>query len=441
MNTKAHFKIVNMIIVDNKLNQRENDNNPIRVGVIGAGEMAKGLVNQITRHTPGMKVIAVFNRSLTRPKEIYRIAGITEYRVIENLSEFHNEIDAHIPIITQNINILIKGEGIDILVDMTGSIEFSAKLTMDAIDNNKDILSFNAELDGTLGPIIKYKADRAGVQYSVAEGDQPGVTMNLYRFVKGMGFNPLVCGNIKGMLDKYRTPITQENFAKQWGMSPIMATNFADGTKVSFEQACIANATGMRIAKRGMLGYESKEHIDNLTHLFDIDKLKETGGIVDFIIGAKPGPGVFVYASCDDPLSVKYLDYGKLGKGPLYSFYIPYHLLFFEIPISIARMVDFGDTIIASKAGPVVEVISVAKTDLKTGDIIDDIGGFKTYGICENSEVARDQNLLPIGLAHGCVLKQNVSKDEPLTFNNVIIPPDRICDKLWKEQQEFFDSI
>ncbi len=427
-----------MIIIDNKLKERELDNNPIKVGVIGAGEMAKGLINQITRHTPGMKVVATYNRSLERPKEIYKIAGISSYEIVETISEFQRAIDSKTPIITQNIDLLIKGKGIDILVDITGSIEFSAKLTIDAINNKKDILSFNAELDATLGPILKYKADKAGVKYSVAEGDQPGVTLNLYRFVKQMGFNPLVCGNIKGMLDEYRTPSTQESFAKQWGMSPIMATNFADGTKVSCEQACIANATGMKVAKRGMLGYKSKEHVDNLTNLYDIEELKKLGGIVDFVIGAKPGPGVFVYATSDDPLSIKYLDYGKLGKGPLYSFYIPYHLLFFEIPISIARMVDFNDTIVAAKAGPVVEVITIAKTDLKKGDIIDDIGGYKTYGICENSDISRNEDLLPIGLAEGCKILRDIPKDQEITFDDVELPEGRLCDTLWEEQIRLF---
>jgi predicted homoserine dehydrogenase-like protein len=429
-----------MIIIDNKLRERELDNNPIKVGIIGAGEMAKGLINQITRHTPGMEVVATFNRSLKSPKEIYRIAGIDSYKIAETTVEFQEAIDSKVPIITQNLDLLIKSKEIDIVVDMTGSIEFSAKLTIDAINNKKDILSFNAELDATLGPILKYKADKAGVKYSVAEGDQPGVTMNLYRFVKGMGFKPLVCGNIKGMLDEYRTPTTQENFAKQWGMSPVMATNFADGTKVSCEQACIANATGMKVAKRGMLGYESKEHIDNLTNLYDVDELEKIGGIVDFIIGPKPGPGVFVYATSDDPLSIKYLDYGKLGKGPLYSFYIPYHLLFFEIPISIARMVDFNDTIVAAKAGPVVEVITIAKTDLFKGDMIDDIGGYKTYGICENSDISRGENLLPIGLAEGCEVLKDVPKDKALTFDDVKLPLDRLCDELWKEQTELFNK-
>ncbi len=427
-----------MIIIDNALNKREKEGNPIKIGIIGAGEMAKGLINQVTKFTPGMKVMATFNRSLERPKKIYDIVGIKNYKIVETVAEFQKAFDADIPVITQNIEVLTHGEGLDILVDMTGSIEFSAKLAIAAFTHNKDLLSFNAELDGTLGPILKYKADKAGVKYSIAEGDQPGVTLNLYRFVKTMGFEPLVCGNIKGMLDEYRTPGTQENFAKQWGMSPIMATNFADGTKVSLEQACIANATGMKVAKRGMLGYESKEHIDNLTHLYDIDELKKLGGIVDFVVGAKPGPGVFVYATTDDPIAVKYLNYGKLGKGPLFSFYIPYHLLFFEIPISIARMVDFDDTIIAAKAGSVVEVITIAKTDLKKGDLIDGMGGYKTYGICENSDIARKENLLPIGLAGGCKVLNNISKDQVLTFDDVELPQGRLCDQLWKEQIELF---
>ena len=430
-----------MIIVDNKLNERELANNPIRVGIVGAGEMSKGLINQITKHTAGMKVIATFNRSVEKPIIAYKVSGIKDYKVVETSEEFNKAVKSDTPIITQNLNLLIKSKDIDIIVDMTGSIEFSAKLTIDCINNEKDILSFNAELDATLGPILKYKADKAGVKYSVAEGDQPGVTLNLYRFVKQMGFKPLVCGNIKGMLDEYRTPSTQKAFAESWGMSPVMATNFADGTKVSCEQACIANATGMKVAKRGMLGHESKDHVDNLTNIYDVKQLEELGGVVDFIVGAKPGPGVFVYATSDDPLAIKYLDYGKLGKGPLYSFYIPYHLLFFEIPISIARMVDFNDTIVAAKAGPVVDVITIAKTDLHAGDLIDEIGGFKTYGVCENSDVTRKENLLPMGLAEGSKVLKSVVKDQVLTFDDVELPLNRLSDELWKEQEEVFNKV
>lgn len=426
-----------MVIIDSILAQREKDNNPIRVGIVGSGEMAKGLLNQIEKFTKGMRVVAQYNRSLERPKRVYQSLQL-DYTLVDTQKEFEKAFDSDKIAVTQNLDILTRSEQVDIVVDMTGTIEFSAQLTLDCIENGKDILSFNAELDATLGPILKYKADKAGVKYSVAEGDQPGCTMNLYRTVKQMGFTPLVCGNIKGMLDEYRTPETQEEFAASWNMSPYMATNFADGTKVSLEQACIANATGMQVAKRGMLGFESKNHVDNLTGLFNIDQLKELGGIVDFIVGAQPGPGVFVYASCDDPFSQKYLKYGKLGEGPLYSFYIPYHLLFFEIPNSICRMVDFSDDIISAKNSPMVDVISLAKSDLKASDQLDRIGGFATYGVCENHHVARKENLLPIGLANQCVLKNNIKKDEAITYADVILPENRLSDRLMNEQIKIF---
>ena len=209
---------------------------------------------------------------------------------------------------------------------------------------------------------------------------------------------------------------------------------------ISFEQACIANATGMKVATRGMYGHHSKEHIDDLTHLYDVDEMKELGGIVDYVVGPKPGPGVFIYATTDDPWSAKYLKYGKLGDGPLYSFYVPYHLLFFETAISIARMVDFDDIILAPKAGPVVEVVATAKFDLKAGETIDGLGGFKSYGVCENYDTARAERLLPMGLAEGCVLKKDLPQDKEITFDDVEFDPSNIKHALYKEQFELFSK-
>ena len=115
--------------------------------------------------------------------------------------------------------------------------------------------------------------------------------MNLYRFVQSIGLTPLVCGNIKGLQDRYRNPTTQESFAKQWGQTPSMVTSFADGTKISFEQAIVANATGMKVAQRGMLGYEYEGHIDDMVDRYDVDQLRELGGIVDYVVKTKPSPG------------------------------------------------------------------------------------------------------------------------------------------------------
>lgn len=337
-------------------------------------------------------------------------------------------------VITNHIDLLCDLNSIEVVVESTGAIEFGADTILRAFKSNKHVLSFNAELDSTLGPILNKKAKEFGVKYALGDGDQPGVTMNLYRYVKSLGFTPLVCGNIKGLQDRYRTPETQKGFAASWGMSPVMATNFADGTKISFEQSCIANGTGMKVAQRGMLGYESTAHVDDLTHLFDLEKLIELGGIVDYVVGPKPSPGVFVYATTDDPYSKKYLKYGKLGDGPLYSFYQPYHLLFFDIAASICRLIDFDDCVLAPLGGPVVDVITVAKKDLQPGDILDGVGGFLSYGLCENHQQVVEENLLPMGISEGCVVNRFIAKDEAITYADVQLPEGRLIDQLMEEQ-------
>lgn len=425
-----------MILVDNVLENRAKNNKPIKVGIIGTGEMAKGMMNQIFHYTPGMELIAVFNRTPTRVEEALKSLGILDFGFANDAIQGNNLRKSGKIWITSDINLFLSISEIDVVVESTGAIGFGAETILKAFENRKHVLSFNAELDSTLGPILNQKAKSIGVKYALGDGDQPGVTMNLYRYVKSMGFEPLVCGNIKGMLDHYRTPETQKAFADSWGMNPWMATNFADGTKVAFEQSCIANATGMRVAKRGMYSYASTDHVDNLTHLYDIEELKEKGGIVEMIIGAKPSPGVFVYAAAKDPYSIKYLKYGKLGNGPLYSFYAPYHLLFFDIASSICRLIDFDDPVIAPKNGPFVDVIAVAKTDLQPGDQLDGIGGFKAYGLCENHEIVVEENLLPMGLSEGCMVKNPIKKDTAITRDDVEVPEGRLIDQLWLEQNK-----
>jgi predicted homoserine dehydrogenase-like protein len=310
---------------------------------------------------------------------------------------------------------------------------------LEAIAHGKDIVLMNAELDGTLGPILKVYADRAGVILSGCDGDQPGVEMNLFRYVQSIGFKPLVCGNIKGLQDPYRNPTTQAGFAQQWGQAAHMVTSFADGTKISFEQAIVANATGMKVSQRGMIGRDFRGHIDELTQVYDADQLKEWGGIVDYVVGAQPSPGVYVIGLMEDPKQQHYLRYYKKGDGPLYSFYTPYHLCHLEVPLSAARVALFKDAVLAPIAGPLVEVITVAKTDLTAGATLDGIGYYMTYGQCENADVVQAERLLPMGLAEGCHLKRDVPKDQPLTYDDVELPAGRLCDRLRAEQDAHFN--
>ncbi|MEO0949537.1 MAG: Gfo/Idh/MocA family oxidoreductase [Cyanobacteria bacterium J06641_5] len=423
-----------MILIDRALKARAEAGNPVRVAMVGAGFMGSGIANQIINSVPGMELVAIANRHLPKARQAYASAGMETVEVVNNLSALEAAIAAGRPAVTEDAVLLCRAAGIDALIEVTGTVEFGAQVVMEAIDYRKHVILMNAELDGTVGSVLKVYADRAGVVLSACDGDQPGVQMNLYRFVKSIGLQPLVCGNIKGLQDPYRNPTTQAAFAKRWGQKPHMVTSFADGSKISFEQAIVANATGMRVAQRGMLGYDHRGHIDAATALYDVDRLKELGGIVDYVVGAQPSPGVYVFATHDDPKQQHYLNLYKLGAGPLYSFYTPYHLCHFEVPLSVARAVLFQDAVLAPLGAPTVDVVATAKIDLRAGETLDGIGHYMTYGQCENAEVARSEELLPMGLAEGCRLKRDVPKDRVLTYKDVILPQGRLCDRLRAEQ-------
>jgi predicted homoserine dehydrogenase-like protein len=427
-----------MIIVDRLLARRAAEGRPVRVGMIGAGFMGRGIANQIVNSVPGMRLAAIANRTLGRAEDCYALAGVAAPRRVGSRAALEDCVRAGVPAVTEDPFLLCAADGLDALIDVTGAIEHGAQVTMAAIRHGKHVVSMNAELDGTVGPILKLQADRAGVILTGSDGDQPGVQMNLWRFVRSIGLTPLVCGNIKGLQDPYRTPTTQAGFAAKWGQDPHMVTSFADGTKISFEQAIVANATGMTVARRGMGGADHPGHVDELVRAYDVAALRRLGGIVDYVVGAKPGPGVFVLATHDDPKQRHYLDLYKLGPGPLYSFYTPYHLCHFEVPLSVARVVLAGDAVIQPIGAPRVEVVATAKRDLKAGEVLDGLGGYMTYGQCETHDIARAEDLLPMGLAEGARLLRDLTKDAVLTRRDVVLPAGRLVDRLRAEQDAAF---
>ncbi|HET7856492.1 MAG TPA: SAF domain-containing protein, partial [Gaiellaceae bacterium] len=344
------------------------------------------------------------------------------------------------PAVTDDPLLVAEAEQVDAVIEVTGTVELAARVALAAFEAGKHVVLMNAEVDGTVGPILKTYADRAGVVVTNADGDQPGVQMNLYRFVRGLGVKPVLAGNIKGLHDPYRTPTTQADFAARWGQNPQMVTSFADGTKISFEQAIVANATGMRVSRRGMQGPEvaAGTPIEEAAKLLEADALGNGNGVVDYVVGAAPSPGVFVLGTHDNPLQQHYLNLYKLGEGPLYCFYTPYHLCHFEVPNTVARAVLLGDAAIAPVGPPRVDVIAAAKADLAAGDTLDGLGGYMTYGLAENSDVVAAERLLPIGLAEGCRVTRAVRRDEVLTYGDVEVPEGRVSDRLRAEQAEAF---
>jgi len=429
-----------MIIIDTALKQLEAANTPIRVAMIGAGFMGKAIALQICSFTPGMELVAISNRRLQKAVLAYEDAGITDFQEVTTIEQLEDNIRHKRYSITNDPFLVCRAAGIDVVIEVTGAIEFGAEVTLTAIENGKHVVLMNAELDGTVGPILKKYAEKAGVVLTNSDGDQPGVTMNLYRFVKSMGLKPVLCGNMKGLHDPYRNPTTQEGFAMKWGQKPAMVSSFADGSKISFEQAIIANGTGMRVAKRGMLGPDAPGmQLKDAISLFPAEELLNGPGIVDYIVGAEPGPGVFVLATTDHPVQQHYLNLYKLGTGPFYLFYTPYHLCHLEVPNTVARAALFHDAALTPLDKPCVEVVAAAKTDLKAGTVIDGIGHYMTYGLCENIEISTAENLLPIGIAENCTLRHDIPKDQVLTYDDVILPDGRLVDRLRREQMAYFN--
>jgi predicted homoserine dehydrogenase-like protein len=333
---------------------------------------------------------------------------------------------------------MARSELIDVLVDVTGSVEFGAHVILEAFKHGKDVVLMNAEVDATIGPILQVYAKKYGVILSACDGDEPGVQMNLYRWVKGLGLIPRVIGNVKGLQDPYRNPTTQEGFAKRWGQNAAMVTSFADGTKISCEQAVVANATGFKVRSRGMSrGLEYRGDVMQIGKIYDIDELRQLGGIVDYVVGT-PLTKVYVLAEHPDPKQQHYLNLYKMGEGPLYSFFIPYHLVHFEVPNAIARVVKFRDQLAPPLGGPVVEVCAVAKRDLKAGEILDDYGMYMTYGEAANVDEMSKGQYLPEGLVESCKLRRDVKKDSVPTYGDVELPPGRLADRLRAEQYRHF---
>ena len=377
-----------MIIVDTALKALAEASNPVKVGLIGAGFMVQGLTNTIVNSVPGMRVVAISNRRPERAFSVFRYAGL-EPSMAETTQQFENLAVVGTPIVTEDPMLICRSDHIDVVVDVTGSVEFGLHVALEAMKHGKHFVMMNAELDATLGPILQVYARKYGVILSACDGDEPGLQMNLYRWVKGLGLTPRVVGNIKGLQDRYRNPTTQAGFAEKWGQNPAMVTSFADGSKISFEQTIVANATGFKVRSRGMSrGLEYKGDVMKIGQLYDIDELREVGGIVDYVVGT-PLTKIYCLAEHPDPKQQHYLSLYKMGDGPLYSFFVPYHLVHFEVPFSIARVALFRDNLAAPLGAPVVEVCAVAKRDLAAGEVLYDYGMYMTDGEAVNAHHSR----------------------------------------------------
>src|SRR3954468_22870841 len=277
-----------MIIVDRALKAREEEGRPIRVGMIGAGFMGQGLTNQIVHSVPGMRMSAIYNRKPERALGVYKYAGCEDVKLVSSQAALDETLRRGLPAVAEDPYTICRSPEIDVVVDVTGSVEFGARVILEAFEHKKPVVLMNAEVDATIGPILRVYGKKHGQILSACDGDEPGVQMNLVRWVKGLGLTPRVIGNVKGLQDPYRNPTTQKGWAERWAQNPAMVTSFADGSKISFEQTIVANATGFKVQSRGMSrGRKYDGSMMEIQKLYDLDELRSLGGIVDYTVGPK----------------------------------------------------------------------------------------------------------------------------------------------------------
>ena len=407
---------------------------PIRVALFGAGATARMIALHLLTPVPGIRLVTIANRTVARAVAAFERKVVPVASTVDELEGF---IAAGRPCVPAEPLLACAASNIDVVIEATGTVEFGAAVVLAAIRHRKHVVLVNAELDSTLGPILKVHADRAGVVISNTDGDEPGVAMTLLRYLRGIGLRPVAAGNLKGMIDPYRTPDTQRDFALRHGQDPSKVASFADGTKLAMECTVLANATGFRAGRRGMFG-PACGHIRDLAARLPLAPMLEHG-LVDYALGAEPHTGAFVLVHEDNPRKRKELAYYKMGDGPLYTFYTPYHLPHLQIAATIAAT-RLGQATVAPLGGPVCEVAALAKRDLGAGEILDGVGGFTTYGTIENAPAFAAANLLPMGVAEGAVLRRAVRRDEPITYADVDLPADRLCDRLRREQAGHFSQ-
>jgi predicted homoserine dehydrogenase-like protein len=405
--------------------------------MIGAGYSAKHVCSQILSSFPALHLAVISNRTPEHAKNVYEIAGVDSVEHISSAAELDRVIAERKYAITDDPTTIFECDQIDAVIELTGEVDFGAYAAYESIKSGKHTIVLNCEMDATIGPLLKSAADRAGVVYTNTDGDEPGVASNLARFVKTIGLEVVGAGNLKGFYDVHRTPETQRDFAEKNNQKPHMMTSFVDGTKLSMELTVLANGLGFGVGKRGMHGPACDDVRTCLEH-FPVDAFQPGNGIVDFLLGASPYTGAFVIGHSEHPLKQDFLQYLKMGDGPFYVFYTPFHLPQLEIPITVCRAALLGDATVTPKGRPYCEAVAIAKKPLKVGDVLDGIGGYTAYALIDNFDTSLEQNLLPMGVSEGCRMIRDVPADTAITYADVELPDGRLIDALRKQMIESF---
>ena len=425
-----------------RLRDLDESGDTIQVGLIAAGTFGTQIVAQMT-HAAGMRMAVVADLDTDKAVRAYGRGGYDAAAV--GIVETPDQINAAIantkPVVTRSAAALM-ASGIDVVIEATGNVEVGAGHARQAIEQGKHIVMVTVEADVVVGNYLRLLADEAGVLYSAAYGDEPSLACELWDWAKALGFRVVAAG--KGT--RYRTAFRKcnpDDVASTYGFTGTdynaqMFGSFLDGTKHNIEMAALANMTGLVPDIRGMHfpSADFRDIPDTLCHQ-ERGGVLQREGVVEAVSSIDEGEmevergirgGLYCVVDGQVPYILESLgSYGEIigqhiGKRSGYTMiWRPQHWCGHEMPITVARMILFGETT-GTPIGHFADVIASAKKPLTAGTVLDGEGGYCLYGMIERALVARRENLVPLGLTHGAVLKRDLAEDEPVSYDDVELP-------------------
>jgi predicted homoserine dehydrogenase-like protein len=404
---------------------RAKTGRPIRIGLVGSGEMGTDIVARVA-HMPGIEIGAISELNLPNAKKAVRIAYGADDRTVETGSTdaLNAAMEDGKVAVTSDVSTIIDSGLIDVVVDATGVPAVGAEIGLAAMEHGKHLVMMNVEADVTIGAFLRAEAERLGVIYSLGAGDEPSSCMELIEFVTAMGHRVVSAGKgTNNPLNIDATPDAYMAEAQRRNMNPRMLVEFVDGSKTMVEMAAIANATGLIPDKPGMHGpAATKEELSKVLVPASAGGVLSDVGRVDYTIGKGVAPGVFVVAEMDHPRIRERMEDLKMGEGPYFTFFRPYHLTSLEVPLTCARVVLYGKADMVPMARPVAEVCAVAKRDLQPGETLDQIGEYCYRAWIMTVEEARDADAIPCGLLQGAKVTTPIAKGQLITRQNAAVP-------------------
>ena len=390
-----------------RLEEREaQTGRPVRVGLAGAGQMGSGFVAQVQR-IPGLEIGAIADVDPNRVVSAYKAVGIDP----------NADGGSRHAVLTDAA--ALAGADVDMVVDATGVPDVGANLSLSALRAGKHVGLLNVECDVTVGYLLAAVARHHDRIYTLCRGDEPAEAVRLVEFARDLAFEVVAAGKGKNNpLNPLATPDSLLEEATSKHMNPKMLCSFVDGSKAMIEMAALANGADLKVTKRGMNGPAAT--VPTLAEIFVPESdggVLPGSGYVDYCTGPV-APGVFVIVKAEDPVVHEEMSYLKMGPGPYFSLYRPYHLASIEAPLSVGEAVLYHQASIAPIAWN-AEVGAAAKRDLQPGDKLDGIGGTTVYGMIESADVFAQERLLPLGLVGGARITRPVAKGELLSYDDV----------------------